>query len=182
MGKGNRLVGYLASVASASLFYVVWEVIIIGLIGPPGEGTGVLFKITFAFTIFLVYGPCAAFVLMVLPWYLAVLWHDRLRFGLIYFPMVGAATTLVMSCATCSLAPKMLFVEDETFLGGFLIAVERQGICLLLTGFLFGLTFWLVSERLRYSNGLLEAGSVIPLRPAHDEGSDGPARNVSQQR
>ena len=32
-----------------------------------------------------------------------------------------------------------------------MIAIERQGICLLLTGFVFGLTFWVVSERQRYS-------------------------------
>jgi hypothetical protein len=152
MGKANRVVGYLVSIVSASLFYIAWEVINVGLIGPPGQDTGLKFKTALAFTFFVLYGPCAAFVLMVLPWYLAVLWHDRLRFGLMYFSMIGAATTLVISSATCSLAPKLLFVEDQTFLQGFVVAVERQGVCLLLTGFLFGLTFWLVSERLRYTH------------------------------
>jgi hypothetical protein len=44
----------------------------------------------------------------------------------------------------------MLFIEDQTFLQGFMVAIERQGICLMLTGVVFGLTFWLVSERLRH--------------------------------
>jgi hypothetical protein len=129
MGKANRLVGYLASVVSASLFYMVSFVIADELFVPYGKDTGALFKISLALTFFLVYGPCAAFVLMVLPWYLALLWHDRLRFGLMYFSMVGTVTTLAVCCATSSLAPKMLFVEDQTFLQGFMVAVERQGIC-----------------------------------------------------
>jgi len=73
------------------------------------------------------------------------------RFGRMYFPLVGAATTLVIGCGTSSLSPKPLFIEDQTFFEGFKIAVQRQGICLLLTGFVFGMTFWLVSERLRHS-------------------------------
>ena len=72
MGNVNRLVGYLASVASASIFYVVWFVVSL-------EGhTTVLFRIGFAFFFLLFSGMGAAFVLMALPWYLAVLWHDRL--------------------------------------------------------------------------------------------------------
>jgi len=152
MGNANRLVGYLASVASASLFYVVWFVILLELNRPPGEDTSVQFKIGLAFSFLVLYGPGAAFVLMPLPLYFAVLWHGRLRFGLMYFSMAGAATALVVGCATSSLSPKLLSVEDQTFLEGFMVAVERQGICLLLTGFVFGLTFWLISERLRYSD------------------------------
>jgi hypothetical protein len=149
MGQVNRLVGYLASVVSAALFYLAWEVVTVAQIGPPDASTSFLFKLGLASVFLVLYGPGAAFVLMALPWYLAVLWHSRLRFGAIYFLMVGAATTLVLSCAASSLAPKMLFVPDETFIEGFLTAVERQGICLMLTGALFGLTFWLISERRR---------------------------------
>lgn len=67
-----------------------------------------------------------------------------------YFPLMGAAATFIVECATSSLAPKPLFIEDQTFLEGFMIAVQRQGVCLLLTGLMFGLTFWFVSERLRH--------------------------------
>jgi hypothetical protein len=153
MGNANRLVGYVASVASASLFYGVWFVISLELDRTPGGHTGLLFNIGFAFFFLLFGGVGAAFLLMAFPWYLSVRGYDRLqRFGLIYFSLMGAATTLVIGCGTSSLSPKPLFVDDQTFLQGFMIAMERQGICLLVTGLVFGLTFWLVSERLRYSD------------------------------
>jgi hypothetical protein len=167
MGKANRLVGYLASVAGASLFYVAWFVIWVERHTMPGGDASFMFKIGLAF-FFMLFSAGSAFVLMAFPWYLSVRWYDRLqrsglihsarwydqsrRFGLIYFSMFGAATTLVLGCATSSLSPKPLFIEDQTFLEGFMVAIERQGICLLLTGFVFGLTFWMVSERLRYSD------------------------------
>jgi hypothetical protein len=146
MGTANRLVGYLASIASASLFYLVWFVVRM-----PDSDVSIRFKIGLAFFFWLFEGMFAAFVLMAFPWYLAVLWRDRVhRFGLIYFLLLGAATTLVVACGTSSLSPKPLFVEDQTFREGFIIAVQRQGVGFLLTGLVFGLTFWLVSERLRH--------------------------------
>ena len=150
MGNVNRMVGYLASVTSASLFYVVWFVVSFEQNRTPDGHVTVLFKIGLALFFWFFEGMCAAFVLMAFPWYLAVVWHDRVqRFGLVYFSMIGAAITIAVGCGTSSLSPKPLFIEDQTFLEGFTIAVQRQGICLLLTGFVFGLTFWLVSERLR---------------------------------
>ena len=151
---GNRLVGYLASVVSASLFYVIWFVV---SDMAPDKHVSLIFNVGLAFFFWLFEGMAAAFVLMAFPWYLAVRWQDRLqRFGLMYFPVIGAATLLVLGCATASLSPKPLFIEDQTFVEGFMVAVQRQGICLLLTGFVFGLTFWLVSERPRHL-GSLEA-------------------------
>ena len=148
MGNSNRLVGYLASVTSASLFYVGWFAVQNRT--PDGRVT-VLFNIGFAFFFWLFGGMGAAFVLMAFPWYLAVVWHARLqRFGLMYFSLIGAAITIALGCGTSSLFPKPLFVEDQTFLEGFIIAFQRQGVCLLLTGLVFGLTFWFVSERLRH--------------------------------
>jgi hypothetical protein len=122
----------------------------------PRGVTGFEWKIWLAI-FFLLFGAGGAFVVMALPWYLAVVWHDRQRFGPIYFPMVGAVATLVLGSAASSLAPEPLFVEDQTFLQGFTIAVERQGVCLLLTGAVFGLTYWLVSERRRESRLLKTA-------------------------
>jgi hypothetical protein len=151
VGNANRLVGYLASVTTATLFYVVWVVV---QNWTPASHVTVLFSIGIAFFFWLFGGLGAAFVLMALPWYLAVVWQRRLqRFGL-YFPVIGAATTMVIACCTSSLSPKPLFVDDQTFIEGFTIAVQRQGICLLLTGFVFGLTFWLVSERLRHTHSM----------------------------
>jgi hypothetical protein len=64
---------------------------------------------------------------------------------------VAALLSLAIGCATSSLSPKPLFIEDQTFLEGCMIAVQRQGAGLVLTGLVFGLTFWLVSERQRQS-------------------------------
>jgi hypothetical protein len=150
LGKASRLIGYLASVASASLFYVVCFVVTVKLREHPTR-VSVLFEIGIAFFFLLFGGMGAAFVLMAFPWYLSVRLYDRLqRFGFLYFCLIGAATTLVIACSTSSLSPKPLFIEDQTFLEGFIIAIERQGVCLLATGVVFGLTFWLVSERLRH--------------------------------
>jgi hypothetical protein len=148
MGKANRLIGYVGSVACASIFYMLW---FMGEVSRRPDGhVSVLFDLGFALFFWLFGGMAAAFVLMAPPWYLAMLWHGRTRrFGRIYFPLVGAAITLVLGSGTSSLSPKPLFIEDQTFLEGFKIAVQRQGICLLLTGFVFGLTYWLISERLR---------------------------------
>ena len=155
MGNVNRMVGYLASVTSASLFYVVWFVVSFEQNRTPDGHVTVLFKIGLALFFWFFEGMCAAFVLMAFPWYLAVVWHDRVqRFGLMYFSLIGAAITIAVGCGTSSLSPKPLFIEDQTFLEGFMIAVQRQGICLLLTGFVFGLTFWLVSERRRHSRSM----------------------------
>jgi hypothetical protein len=150
MGKASRVIGYLASVAIASLFYLVWFVFS-GPNEPPAEATSIQFRVVLGLFFLVLYGPGVAFVLMPVPLALGVLGRNRLqRFGLMYYSAAGAATALVVGCATSSLSPKLLIVEDQTFLEGFVIAVQREGVCLLLTGFLFGLTFWLVSERLRY--------------------------------
>jgi hypothetical protein len=152
MGNARRLIGYLASFTAASIFYMVWLVI---QSWTPDRHVNVLLDIGIAFFFWLFGGMGAALVLMALPWYLAVILHDRLqRYGLMYFSLIGAAATLAIGCATSSLAPKPLFVEDQTFLEGFMIAVQRQGVCLLLTGLVFGLTFWFVSERPRHSSSI----------------------------
>jgi hypothetical protein len=152
MGRANRALGYLASVVSASLFYVAWFVIEINRKPVPEGRVGVRFELGFAIFFLIFSGMGAAFVLMVPPWYATVRLYDRLkRFGPTYFSLIGAVATLAIGCATASLSPKPLFIEDQTFLQGFMIAIERQGFCLLLTGAVFGLTFWLISERLRTS-------------------------------
>ena len=64
-----------------------------------------------------------------------------------YFTALGAVLTILFGCAASSLAPKPLFIEDQTFSEGFVIALQRQGIGFLSTGLLFGLTYWYLSER-----------------------------------
>ena len=149
MGTANRVIGYLASCLGASLVYVIWFLVVTRT---PGSNVGLLFDIALAIFFWLFEGMAAALVLMALPWYLAVMLHDRIkRSGLIYYSCIGASVTIPMACTTSSLALKPLFIEDQTFLQGFMIAIERQGICFLLSGLLFGAIFWFVSERRRYS-------------------------------
>jgi hypothetical protein len=149
MRNVHRLVGYLASFIGASIFYMVWFTV---ETWTPDSHVSVLFDIGFAIFFWLFGGTGAALVLMAFPWYLAALWHNRLqRFGLMYFSLIGAAMTLIIGCATSSLAPKPLFIEDQTFIEGFIIAFQRQGVCLLCTGLVFGLTFWFVSGNRRHS-------------------------------
>ena len=144
MCNAHRMVGYLASFSSASLFYLVWLAV---QNRTSASHVTVRFQIGFALFCWIFGGMAAALVLMAFPWYLAVVWHGRLqRSGLMYFSLIGAATTTVIGCATASLAPKPLFIEDQTFLEGFMIAIQRQGICLMFTGLVFGLTFWFVSR------------------------------------
>jgi hypothetical protein len=144
MGNTHRMVGYLASFSSASLFYLVWLAV---QNRTSASHVTVRFQIGFALFFWIFGGMAAALVLMAFPWYLAVVWHGRLQgSGLMYFSLIGAATTTVIGCATASLAPKPLFIEDQTFLEGFMIAIQRQGVCMMFTGLVFGLTFWFVSR------------------------------------
>ena len=153
MGNTNRLVGYLASAASASLFYVVWSAVAFEF-GPPPHAS-IVFNIGLAIFFWFAEGMWAALGLMAVPWYLAVRGYGRLQCsGPVYYGLIGAATVLVVGSGASSLSPKPLFIEDQTFREGFMIAADRQGVCLLLTGLVFGLTFWLVSERLRRSRPL----------------------------
>ena len=48
MGRANRLIGYVASVASASLFYVIWFMAAFERLGTPKSDVTVLFRIGLA--------------------------------------------------------------------------------------------------------------------------------------
>lgn len=147
MGTANLIIGYLSSVALATLFYVVWMLVSF-FVGEPH----VSFRFRLGFTLFWWFfeGTAVALVLLFLPWCLAVWGYRRLQYsGLVYFGLTGAAATFIIGCGTASLSPKPLFIEDQTFLEGFMVAVERQGFCLLLTGLVFGITYWFVSESRR---------------------------------
>ena len=85
---------------------------------------------------------------MIVPWTLAVSAYRKLRWpGQLYFPVVGAVMVFVLGCTSASLAPKPLFVEDQTFLQGATIAAEREGIAFLLAGLAFGACYWFFGER-----------------------------------
>jgi hypothetical protein len=60
-------------------------------------------------------------------------------------PVVGAPLLFVIGCAAASISPKPLWIEDQTFLEGALIAVVRQGLSF--SGVVFGASYWFLSER-----------------------------------
>ncbi|MGO8815271.1 MAG: hypothetical protein ACLQVG_11520 [Terriglobia bacterium] len=141
----DRISGYVLSAVLASLFYIIWFLIFLAL--QPGQ-TSLGFDLGFAcmFTIIGGFGPALA--VMSLPWIVAVGEYRKLRRGgQVYFAAIGAFLTFVISCATASLSPKPFFIEDQTFFEGVKIAAERQGICSILAGTIFGLSYWFLSER-----------------------------------
>jgi hypothetical protein len=152
LGKANRLVGYVAAFVVSSLFYVGWFTVASRV---PGSDVTILFQIGIAIFFWAFGGVAAALIAMSLPWSLVVIGTSRIRqFGLPSSLALGAALTILFGCASSSLAPKPLFIEDQTFLEGFVIAFQRQGVCFLLAGLLFGATYWYLSERGRRSRSV----------------------------
>jgi hypothetical protein len=98
--------------------------------------------------IFLVLRNCRGAGWDVSPWCIAI-WASR-RFnlsGAFYFGGTGAISTFAIGCVALSLLPDPELIEDQTFFESLTIAAERQGLCLILTGFIGGLTYWYMSER-----------------------------------
>ena len=144
----RRIVGYLASIAAATLIYVIWDTCVTHLsVAPPGRPS-VMFEIGLGI-FFAIFAGFGAAMLLIAPLWILVTLSRNLsgRFGGLYFSTMGAALTFLVACAMSSLAPKPLFIEDQTFLEGFRIAVERQGIVFLVAGAVFGYVYWLVTER-----------------------------------
>lgn len=147
--NAHPLLGYIAAFVVGSLFYVAWFTVVNRA---PGSDVTILFRIGVAIFFWAFGGVAVALILMALPWSLAVVCANRIRrFGLASSLTLGAALTILCGCAASSLAPKPFFIEDQTFFEGFVIALQRQGICFLFTGLLFGATYWYLSERGRPS-------------------------------
>lgn len=145
MGTANRMLGYTIAFLFASVLYIVWFTLVNHA---PGSDVTILFRVGVSVFFWAFGGVGAALLFMALPWACAVLLSRMIRrFGLMYWLLIGAVLTVLFGCAASSLAPKPLFIEDQTFVEGFLIALQRQGICLALMGLLFGLTYWYLSER-----------------------------------
>lgn len=147
-----RVAGYALSAIVASVFYIVWVVAELSFSNP-----GTLQDRLLAASIFFFFGGfLAALVLMTAPWMLIVWTYRRTRFsGAAYFACAGAVLTILVACTASSLSWKPLFIEDQTFLEGVFIALERQGVCLALAGVIFGLGYWFLGEK----NCRLEAKS-----------------------
>lgn len=136
--------GYALSSAVAWVFYLSWIADAAEVGGPAS-----LQSRLFAALILCVFGGfSAALVLMILPWALIVWIHRKVQwFGAPYFGCAGALLMVSMGCAASSVSPKPLFIEDQTFIEGVLIAFERQGVCLALAGTIIGLGYWFLAEK-----------------------------------
>jgi hypothetical protein len=149
-GSVNAVLGYACSAAIASVFYIIWLCESLSYAAAQGPTMSLQFRLGFSVFLCVFGGFLLALGLMIAPWLLAVRGYRRVKLpGWIYYSAIGAVSTVVIGCATSSLAPKPLFVEDQTFIEGAMIAAERQGVCMLLAGLLFGLTYWFLSGRRR---------------------------------
>lgn len=143
----SRPLGYVVSSLFAFLFYVAWIYCELSLTTPAGhehfvETLGVLIW----FALFGGFG--IVFVALILPWAVAVRVFPKARWnGNLYFTLVGAILVFVLGCLISSSMPKPLFIEDQTFFEGVIVAIKRQGICFALAGSLFGVSYWFLSER-----------------------------------
>ena len=150
MGTANRFIGYITAFLLASVLYMSWLTVVDYA---PGSGVTLLFEVDMAVFLWAFGGVGPALLLMAVPWAFAVFLRNKIgRFGPLYWLLLGAVLTVLLGSAASSLAPKPLFIEDQTLAEGFLIALQRQGMCLVLTGVLFGLIYWYLSERGRPVN------------------------------
>jgi hypothetical protein len=127
---------------AACAFYICWFTIQFSLSSP--GNWHISFVVAFVFSFCL----AAALIPTALLW-IGVAWayHKTRIPGATYFSCAGAILLVILGCAAFSLSPKPLFIEDQTFFEGLLIAIERQRICLLLAGALMGYGYWLIAER-----------------------------------
>ncbi len=137
-----RIIGYTMSAGAAWLVYfscLAAEV--------PGPGS-MSERLLAALIVTLVGGFSVALVLMTLPWMLTVWIYLKVRpSGPAFFACAGVLLMVLLGCVASSLSWKPLFIEDQTFWEGVLIALKRQGVILALAGATIGLGYWLLAER-----------------------------------
>jgi hypothetical protein len=64
-----------------------------------------------------------------------------------FFIASGSATAVVVGCFASFFMPKLLFIEDQTFLEAFMIFVKRLAPMLFVSDLVGGWTYWFVAER-----------------------------------
>jgi len=134
------------SAIAASLVYIAW--LLVDMIRMRPDAARMAFDLSFSVLLWLSGGFAVTLVLLMFPWAFAVWLRSRLRLsGGIFFPVVGAFFIVVIGCAMASISPKPLWIEDQTFLEGALIAAARQGLSFMLSGIAFGASYWFVTER-----------------------------------
>jgi hypothetical protein len=153
-GASRRLKAYLAAVAASSCVLTA-EVFLLmigfafygqiysapGMYGDPAtvfEATPLVLVTTFF----------ATATLMFVPWILVMCITHKMRWsGPSFFIASGSATAVVVGCFASFCMPKLLFIEDQTFLEAFMIFVKRLAPMLFVSGLVGGWTYWFVAER-----------------------------------
>jgi hypothetical protein len=153
----SRFLGYVVSSLFAFLFYVACIFCELSLSRHVAhEQFVVALGALIWFALFGGFG--VVFLALILPWAVAVSVRKQARWsGSLYFTFAGAMLVFVLGCVISSLMPKPLFIEDQTFFGGVMIAVKRQGICFALSGSVFGASYWFVSERYAWASKMLNS-------------------------
>jgi hypothetical protein len=157
IGKVDRALGYCVGALAASLVHIAW--FIASTLHSAGSNTvGWTFILGFALFWWFFEGFALTLLVMGVLWFLVVKSYEstfRHKWsGATHFAAVGAICALILGCAMAAIAPKPMFVEDQTFLEAFLIAAQHQGIGMTLAGCALGLSYWFLSEcRRDYSAG-----------------------------
>lgn len=142
IGLAIRVVGY---VLSSVLAWFIYLGCIAAEFRDPGDSQTHLVA---ALIVCIFGGFSSALMLMAFPWTVVVWMYRKVRlFGPAYFGCSGLLLMILIGCAASSLSPKPLFIEDQTFLQGVLICLERQGLYLALAGLIVGLGYWFLGER-----------------------------------
>lgn len=159
-----RVAAYALSSLVAFVFYVSW---IAGEVPGPGSFSN---RILAALFLCMFGGFSAAIVSMTLPWIVVVWIYRKLRLsGAVYFALLGGLMMVVAGSVTSSVSPKPLFIEDQTFFGGVLIALQRQGVCLTMAGTIIGLGYWFLGEKRLTERTIRKRNPASPFSPAqHD--------------
>ena len=143
-----RMAGYALSCTVGGAFYMGW----IMVEARPGSFQT---RLIAALILCVFGGFSAAVVLMAPPWALIVWISGKMKsLRAVYFAGSGAVSMILVGCAASAASPKPLFIDDQTFWESFLITLERQGVCLAISGMIIGFGYWLLAERNLKSRGL----------------------------
>jgi hypothetical protein len=157
----RRVVAYASGAILASLAYMTW-LIISARPGPSDTHGYLAVRVAFSLIFWLSGGFALALLPMIIPWIIVVWAYRRLQWsGGIYFPIAGSILLFIIACAATSIAPTPFWIDDQTLLKAALIAAQRQGISFLVSGLLFGISYWLLGEQhipLPVKQGFHESG------------------------
>ncbi len=148
MDLSRRSANFIASALLASLVYIAWTAAWVSFDATPTSRPGMGGALAFSVIFWLTSGFGLAMLLMIVPWAVAVWVQRKMGWnGRIYFPAAGAVLVFVLGCVATSLSPKLLIVEDQTFMQGALVTAQRQGLCLAVCGIVFGVCYWWLDRR-----------------------------------